>query len=318
MKTKFLILALIGIFCGTLCYAQDGPKPIDKMTSFIPTTGTGFKMYAYLVKNANTYGQAGYVMVSGSDSVMIYIDKEGGLSFYNPKHTPKVVSLDTLFQLSGTIGPTGAQGTTGLTGASGSNGTNGATGPTGAASTVPGPTGAVSTVPGPTGEVGPTGAASIVAGPNGNTGPTGAQGVTGQTGSASTVPGPTGETGSIGATGPTGAVSTVPGPTGAQGSADILDYKHKTANYTATASDAAIGFTTGATNDTLTLDAAATYTTGKIFFANKDDTGAGAVVLKADGSELINGKKYLILEYQWNSVEIFNTGTGWTIRKIER
>lgn len=239
MKIKFLIIALIGLLMGfgNYSFSQSGesPKPIDKMSSFIPETGTGYKMDAYLVKNKNTYGQAGYVMISGTDTAMIYIDKDGRLCLYDSKHTPKTVSLDTLFDRVGATGPTGP------------------------------------------------------------TGPAGAQGATG----------------SQGAQGPTGAA----GATGAQGSADILDYKHKTANYTAGSSDAAIAFTTGSSNDTLALDAASAYTTGKIFFITKDDTGTGSVIIKADGSETINGKNIFRLEYQWNSVEIFNTSTGWIIRK---
>ena len=161
------------------------------------------------------------------------------------------------------------------------------------------------TVAGATGATGKTGATGL-------TGAAGSNGAAGATGAASTVAGATGATGVTGAgvagaTGLTGAV-------GATGIADELPYAAKNANYTLTASECYVAVTNGAGNDTITLAAAATYNTGKLFSIAKVDAGAGQTVIMADGAELINAQKYFYLSNRWDFAEIINTGTGWYVR----
>ena len=93
----------------------------------------------------------------------------------------------------------------------------------------------------------------------------------------------------------------------------VWDYKAKTANFTATSSDASIAFTTGATNDTLTLGACSTYSTGKVFFIEKIDNGVGSVIVKANGSQLIDAANTKALASQYSNVAILNTGSKWLI-----
>jgi len=276
------------------------------------------------------------VCTTSSDSTIVFtIAASTTYSFLSINYAANTATQNVListcgFQLAdynitgakGNTGATGVAGATGATGANGAAGSNGANGSTGAAGAI-GQTGSQGTAgnqgnigyAGQTGAVGGTGAS----GANGAIGDTGANGATGQTGAASTVAGPngaTGQTGANGAVGGTGASGSngAVGNTGATGSASTLEYAHATTGVTASAAEGAVAFTTGANNLTFTLNAAATYANGKIFYVLKDDAGVGTVTIAADGSEKINGVGTLVLSYQWNSAEIINTGTGWLIR----
>ncbi len=302
-----VMVTLIGQTAGGVRTGIDSSTVTPTTTSTVTFTSIVQNTYAYLelkyvcsgatqkvAVTAASFQLADYVAVTGATGPTGAIGQTGAAGAIGTTGPAGAAGAQGSTGAAGAAGAVGATGAQGAQGNQGNQGDTGATGPTGAASTVPGPTGPT----GPQGEVGPTGAASSVAGPTGADGPTGSAGAAG----------------AVGATGATGAI----GATGAQGTtgvASILLYGAVGATgYDVLQTDAALAMTTGATNTTVRLAAAATYTTGTVFFIQKVDNGIGAVIVTPDGSEKINGYSTVTLSSQWHCIEVINTGSGWLIR----
>jgi hypothetical protein len=84
-------------------------------------------------------------------------------------------------------------------------------------------------------------------------------------------------------------------------------YIAKTANYTLTLNDYTVDCTTG--TFTITLPTAIGIT-GRIY--NVKNTGTGVITVDGDGTETIDGELTISL-YQWDSITIQSTNTGWII-----
>lgn len=83
-------------------------------------------------------------------------------------------------------------------------------------------------------------------------------------------------------------------------------------DYTLTANDDVVLFSTGATTRTATLPAAATVT-GKIYHIKKIDSGIGFVTVDPDGSETIDGDMTPDIVAQYESWMISSDGSNWHV-----
>lgn len=86
----------------------------------------------------------------------------------------------------------------------------------------------------------------------------------------------------------------------------------KSADYTLTGSDVVVLFTTGASNRTATLPAAAS-STGKVFYIKKVDSGAGTVIIDGNASETIDGATTYTITIQYEAITIVCDGSAWYI-----
>ena len=83
-------------------------------------------------------------------------------------------------------------------------------------------------------------------------------------------------------------------------------------DYTLTANDDVVLFSTGATTRTATLPAASTVT-GKIYHIKKIDAGAGLVTIDGDGAETIDGDLTPDITAQYESFMIVSDGSNWHV-----
>lgn len=114
--------------------------------------------------------------------------------------------------------------------------------------------------------------------------------------------------GSMGPPGPPG----IQGPGGADAAGGPIAISTKTGDYTVMTSDNfLIGDATGGVL-TFTLPPAATGA-GHLFYFKKGDVSANAVIVQADGSELIDGANSQALTVQYEAFSLVSDGTQWWI-----
>lgn len=114
--------------------------------------------------------------------------------------------------------------------------------------------------------------------------------------------------GSGGGTGPAGPQ----GPPGADAAGGPISISTKTTNYTVLLTDCFLKANATTGSVTFTLPAAAT-ATGRIFYFKKIDSSANAMILQANGIELIDGSNTQQTTVQWEEFALISDGATWSI-----
>jgi len=91
------------------------------------------------------------------------------------------------------------------------------------------------------------------------------------------------------------------------------DVVSKTADYTTTSADGTVLVICSSVNITITLPAAASLTTGKVFNIKKVDSTAFTVIIDGNATETIDGDATFILLAQYENLTIQSDGSNWHV-----